>query len=97
MRKPIMLGNNYRSIAALLGSGVKAWIYGSVATKSATDKSDLDIYVSGSCANAIERKNFITRPLVEYLGRTYPAHIIGPSVVSEEHFLKAQPEAIRVL
>jgi len=97
MRKPVTLSNQWSSIHALVGSGIRAWVYGSVANGSERDDSDIDIYVSGPCAEALERKYFIERPLVQYNGCTYPAHIVGPAMVSESDFLKAQPGAIRVV
>lgn len=97
MRNPIMLSSQWSSINAIVGPGVRAWLYGSVACGTARDDSDIDIYVSGPCAEVLERKYFIERPLVEYNGHRYPAHIVGPSMVPESDFLKAQPEAIRVV
>ncbi len=97
MRKPVTLSNQWISIHALVGSGIRAWVYGSVANGTARDDSDIDIYVSGPYAEDLERRYFIERPLVEYNGHTYPVHIVGPSMVKESDFLKAQPEAIRVV
>lgn len=96
MRKPITLTGGFASVAALVGPGCRAYVYGSVAKGIAGPDSDLDIYVAGPCAEKLESRYFMDRPRVTYAGREYPAHIIGALMVSEADFLAAQPEAIRV-
>lgn len=92
-----MLSDVYNNIAALLGPGVEAWVYGSVAKGDKADQSDLDIYISGPRADVFEAKYFNLSPLVEYNRHVFPAHIIGPATVTKRDFLRCQPEAIRVL
>jgi predicted nucleotidyltransferase len=98
MRKPIYLDPNApMSLEGRLGSGVKAYLFGSVAKGLDGPGSDLDVYISGPFAERLENKYLLNRPPTSYKGKVYPLHLIGPSVVSETDFLRSQPEAIRVL
>ena len=98
MRKPIFVDPNApTSVESRLGSGVQAWVFGSVAKGKTHPKSDLDVYISGPCAKKVEAKFFLTRPPAIFEGKVYPLHVIGPSIVSENDFLEVQPEARRIL
>lgn len=98
MRKIIFVNpNDPASIAARVGSGVRAYVFGSVARGEARPDSDLDVYVAGPCAEQIETKYYTQRPATIYEGETRPLHVVGPSMVGEDDFLRCQPEAQRVL
>ena len=84
-------------LAVRLGSGVRAYAYGSVVKGTATEGSDLDIYITGPAAGKLERKLAYRRPMVEFQGKAYPLHVVGPETTDEASFLAAQPEAQRVL
>jgi len=96
-RKPIMLHpDTPTSLACQLGSGVQAYLYGSVAKGTATEKSDLDIYLTGPVAAKVEERLMFNRPKVMFAGKVYSLHVIGPLTVAQDVFFAAQPEARRV-
>lgn len=98
MRKPIFVDpNTPLSVESRLGSGIEAWVFGSVARGEAHDGSDLDVYVSGPAAERVELQYLTSRPPTNYEGETYPLHVIGPSTVNKDDFLKCQPEAKEIL
>jgi len=84
-------------LRARLGSGVRAYAYGSVVKGTATEGSDLDIYVTGPAAGKLERKYAYRRPMVLYQGKAYPLHVVGPETTDEATFLASQQEAQRVV
>lgn len=86
-----------QSLSVRLGAGVQAYAYGSVAKGTATESSDLDVYVSGPRATMVEERYAFKRPLVKYQEKVYPLHIVGPGTVDERTFFEAQPEAQRAL
>lgn len=86
-----------QSLLLRLGPGVQAFLYGSVAKDTAAERSDLDVYVAGARASAVEQKYAFSRPLVRWQGRTYPLHVIGPETTDVDTFMASQTEARRVL
>ena len=99
MRKPIMVDwSAPMTVHLRLDPNIRAYVYGSVANETANEKSDLDVYVvGGPAAERIEARYMLERPLIIYKDRVYPLHVIGPATIDEETFLKAQPEAMRIL
>lgn len=97
MRKPIcILPDTPSDLIFYIGPAVHAHLFGSVAKGTATASSDLDVYVTGPCAEKIESKYMFKRPPVIFGGRVYPLHIIGPITTTPEVFFAAQPEARRI-
>lgn len=96
-RKVIVLDpNTPTSLACQLGSGVMGYLYGSVARGTATDKSDIDIYLIGPAAEKIEEKLMFKRPKVQWGDAVYPLHVTGPLTVAPDVFFAVQVEARRV-
>lgn len=87
-------------IEQFFATPVEAYVYGSVAKGTATDESDLDVFVFGAYAEALADEYYFERPPVIYKGVTRPLHLIGPTItkggVTRDLFLRAQPEAIRL-
>ena len=79
-----------------LGAEVKTWIFGAAAKELPTTGRRLDVYISGSSAETLEKEYFGQRPLVLHEGDVYTMRLIGPATVSEEVFIKEHPEAIRL-
>ena len=99
MRKPICVSQSPApaNLSFYIGSGVQAFLFGSVAKGTATESSDLDIYLTGPCAEKVESRYMFERPLVKFNGQVYPLHIIGPLTTATDVFFASQPEARRVM
>jgi hypothetical protein len=85
------------SLPDLLGSGVRAWVFGAVARQAQKAGRVLDVYVSGPVAEKLEAEFFGKRPAVTYEGRIYPMRLIGPTKVTESLFVKEHPEAVKIM
>jgi len=83
--------------AALSGTGIRmAWVFGSVAAGTESDRSDVDLIVIGSIS--LRKLATLLAPVAEKTGREINPHVIAPAewkerVRSGEHFVAATLKA----